>query len=109
MEYKKIINLLYKIPINHLNLTQKNWVEINSDSGGTYNIHGFETWMLKSSLCDYSDAYILFKGTITIIRTGVGAIARQAGEGNEEVTFENCAAFTDFISEVNNIQSDNAN
>ena len=65
--------------------------------------------MLKSSLCDYSDAYILFKGTITIVRTGVGTTARQAGEGNEEVTFENCAAFTDFISEVNNIQSDNAN
>ena len=65
--------------------------------------------MLKSSLCDYSDAYMLFKGIITIVRTGVGAIARQAGEGNEEVTFENCAAFTDFISEVNNIQSDNAN
>ena len=65
--------------------------------------------MLKSSLCDYSDAYILFKGAITIVRTGVGGIAREAGEGNEKVTFKNCAAFTDFISEVNNIQRDNAN
>ena len=65
--------------------------------------------MLKSSLCDYSHAYILVKGTITIVRTGVGGIARQAGEGNEEVTFKNCAAFTDFISEVNNIQWDNVN
>ena len=51
--------------INHLNLEQKNWVEINDESRGTYNVKSqikFKTTMLKSSLCDYSDAYILVTG-----------------------------------------------
>ena len=40
----------------------KNWVEINDESRGSYNINSqikFKTLMLKSSICDYSDAYIL--------------------------------------------------
>ena len=44
--------------INPLNLKQKNWVEINHESRGTYNVNSqikFKTTMLKSSLCDYSD------------------------------------------------------
>ena len=47
----------------------KNWVKINDELRGTYNVNSqikFKTTMLKSSLCDYSDAYILVKGTITI-------------------------------------------
>ena len=55
--------------INPLNLEQKNWVEINDESRGTYNIYSqnkFKTTILKSSLRDYSDAYILAKGTITV-------------------------------------------
>ena len=46
----------------------KNWVEINDESRGAYNVNSqikFKTTMLKSSLCDYSDAYILVKGKIT--------------------------------------------
>ena len=62
--------------------------------------------MLKSSLCDYSDAHILVKGTITI--TGDDAAARQADEIDKCVVFENCAPFTNFISEINNTQVDNA-
>ena len=55
--------------INPLNLEQKKWVEINDESRGTYNIYSqnkFKTTILKSSLRDYSDAYILAKGTITV-------------------------------------------
>ena len=40
----------------------KNWVEINDESRASYNINSqikFKTLMLKSSICDYSDAYIL--------------------------------------------------
>ena len=50
----------------------RNWVEINDESRGTYtgNSIKFKTTMLRSNLCDYADAYILVKGTITI--TGVG-------------------------------------
>ena len=51
----------------------KNWVEINDESRGAYNVNSqikFKTTVLKSSLCDYSDAYILVKGTITIVGEG---------------------------------------
>ena len=66
--------------------------------------------MLKSSLCDYSDAYILVKGTITITGEGADAAARQADEAwhRRGVAFKNCAPFTNCISEINNTQVDNA-
>ena len=47
--------------MKHLNLGQKKWVQINDDSRGTYNTNSqikFKISMLKSSLCDYSDAYM---------------------------------------------------
>ena len=58
--------------INHLGFRTKNWVEINDESRGVYTTGSnvkFKTTMLRSSLCDYADAYILVKETITI--TGV--------------------------------------
>ena len=64
--------------------------------------------MLKSSLCDYSDAYILVKGTITIEGAGANAAARQAVERDKGVAFKNCAPFINCISEINNTQIDNA-
>ena len=64
--------------------------------------------MLKSSLCDYSDAYILVKGTITIAGEGADAAARHADERDKGVAFKNCAPFTNCISEINNTQVDNA-
>ena len=50
----------------------RNWVEINDESRGTYTSNDikFKTTMLRSNSCDYVDAYILVKGTITI--TGAG-------------------------------------
>ena len=65
MEYQKIANLIDDAS----KLTTKNWVEINDESRGTYNVNSqikFKSTILKSSLCDYSDAYILVKGKITI-------------------------------------------
>ena len=65
MEYQKIINLLDNTPNQPSNFRTKNWTEINYSSG-TYSTNGqikFKSSMLKSSLCNYSDAYILFKGT----------------------------------------------
>ena len=62
--------------------------------------------MLRSSLCDYSDAYILFKGNITVNNTaGAGAAANNT---NKKVIFKNCAPFTNCISKINNTQIDNA-
>ena len=64
--------------------------------------------MLRSSFCDYSDAYILVKGRITITRAGDNAAARKAGERAKGVAFKNCAPFPNYISEINNKQIDNA-
>ena len=64
--------------------------------------------MLKSSLCDYSDAYILVKGTITIAGEGADASARHADERDKGVAFKNCARFTNCISEINKTQVGNA-
>ena len=64
--------------------------------------------MLKSNLCNYSDAYILAKGRIKISGTGSDAAARQADERNKEVIFKNCAPFMERISRINNTQVDNA-
>ena len=59
--------------------------------------------MLKSSLCDYSGAYILVKGTRTLIGEGADAVAIQA-ERNKEVLSKDFALFTDSITEKNNTQ-----
>ena len=69
MEHQKIINLLDNTSTQLSKFRTKNWIETNDQSRGVYNTNTdikFTTTMLKSSLCDYSDAYILFKGTITI-------------------------------------------
>ena len=61
MKYKKIINLLDNIPNQPIKFRTKNYVETNEESRGTYNTNsqiGFKTSVLRSSLCDYSDAYI---------------------------------------------------
>ena len=112
MEYQKIANLLDDNKSNQPSkFRTKNWVEINDESRGTYNVNSqikFKTTMLKSSLCDYSDAYILVKGTITITGAGADAAGRQAGESDKGVVFKNCAPFTNCISEINNTQVDNA-
>ena len=62
--------------------------------------------MLKSSLCDYSDAYILVKGTISVNNTAAAGAA--ANNTNKNVIFKSCAPFTNCISEINNTQIDNA-
>ena len=62
--------------------------------------------MLKSSLCDYSEAYILVKGTISVKNTA--AAGADANNNNKQVVFKHCAPFTDCISEINNTQIDSA-
>ena len=72
MEYQKLANLLDKESNQPSKFRTKTWVEINDESRGTCtnNDIKFKTTMLRSNLCDYADAYILVKGTITI--TGAG-------------------------------------
>ena len=74
-------NTLYQLS----KFRRKNWVEMNDDSRGLYNANSqiqLETSMLKSSLCDYSDAYILVSGTITVFGAVADDAARTADRTN---------------------------
>ena len=51
----------------------------------------FKTTITKSNLCDYSDAYVLLKGTITITGAGEDEAVWNADKRNKQVTFKNCA------------------
>ena len=64
--------------------------------------------MLRSSLYDYSDAYILVSGTITVTGAGADDATKWLDERNKRVIFKNCAPFTVCTSEINNTQTDNA-
>ena len=109
MEYQKTANLIDDVQNQPPEFRIKNWAEIDDESRGTYNVNSqikFKTTMLKSSLCDYSDAYILVKGTVTVINTA--ADVDDANNTNKKVIFKNCAPFTNCTSEINNTQVDNA-
>ena len=56
--------------------------------------------MVKSSLCDYSGAYILVKGKITVV--GAGADNATGVVDNKQAIFTNFSAFIDRITEINN-------
>ena len=96
MEYKKIVNLLDNTSYQPRKFGTKNWVEINDDSGGTYNTNSqnkFKTSMLKLSLCNYSDACIRDKGTLSI--ASVPPPTANLNINDKEVVFKHCAPFTD--------------
>ena len=111
MEYQKIANLIDDTSNQPSKFRTKNWVEISDESRGTYNVNSqikFKITILKSTLCDYSDAYILVKVTITINGRGADAAAIQADGRDKGVAFKSCAPFINCISEINNTQIDNA-
>ena len=111
MEYQKIANLLNDESNKPSKFRTKNWVEINDESRGTYTINDikFKNTMVTSNLCDYADAYILVKRTITITGAGDDDAAKRLDERNKGVIFKNCASFTKCISRINNKGIDNAN
>ena len=109
MEYQKIVNLIDDASNQPFKFRTKKWVEINDESRVTYNVNSqikFKTAMLKSSLCNYSDTYILVKGTITFNNTATANA--EANNTNKKIIFKHCAIFTRCIIEVNNTQVDNA-
>ena len=108
MEYQKIIILLDNTSNQPPKFRTENWIEINDESRGTYNTTSqikYKTTMLKSRLCDYSDAYILVKGNITVNNTA--AADADANNTNKKVIFKTCAPFSNCISEIHNTQTDN--
>ena len=109
MQYQKISNLIDDASNQPCKFRTKNWVEINDESRRAYNVNSqikVKTTMLKSSLCDYSDAYIIVKGTIIVNNTA--AADADANNTNKKAIFKNCAPFTNCKSEINNTQVDNA-
>ena len=110
MEYQKIANLIDNTSNQPYKFRTRNLVEINDESRGAYNVNNqikFKTTVLKSSLCDYSDAYILVKGT-TISVNNTASAGAAANNINKKVIFKNCAPFTNCISEINNTHIGNA-
>ena len=107
MKYQNILNLLGHTPNQPSIFETKNCVEIRDESRETYNEDNqirFQTSMVRSRLCDYSDAQILVKRTITLER----ATAAAPNNANKKVIFKNCAPFTKCISRINNTQADDA-
>ena len=67
-------------------------VEINDDTSVTYNTNSkikFKTSMLKSSSCDYSDAYMLVGRTVTITDAAINDVTKRADERKKEIMLKN--------------------
>ena len=107
MEYQKITNLLGTTLDEIPRFITKKWVEVHDQSGSADDRYKpnkqirFKTSMLRSDLCDYSDAYILVKGTITVTNP-------DNDEFDKELTLKNNAPFVSFILKINNTLIDNA-
>ena len=90
METQKIVNLLGDADNESSKFATRKWYVINDQNNTDYGEGNedsttvkFETKVIKSNLCDYSDAYILLTGNITA--TG--------GDANARVAFKNCAPY----------------
>ena len=111
METQKIVNLLNGSDNENSKFATKKWYVIDSESKGNYSHENpikFLTSSLESSLCDYSDAYILVTGSITVTRT-IAAAGSPAGTAPQrkqvlteatQVVFKNCAPFKKCCTEI---------
>ena len=102
METQKIINLLNDSSNEESKFATKKWYVIDSQTTkGKYkqgDTIKFEIETIKSSLCDYSDAFILVTGNITV-----------AANNDTDVAFKNCAPFSTCTTKINDIFVDEAN
>ena len=108
MDYQKTSNLLDDTLNQSSKFRTRNLIGMNDASRGTCNVSNqikFKISMVRSYLCDYSDAYIHVKGTITVPNTGTAAAPNNR---NTKVIFTNCAPFTNCISEINDTYLDDA-
>ena len=98
METQKIVNLLGDANNESSKFATRKWYVINDQNNTDYGERNedsttfkFETKVIKSSLCDYSDAYILVTGDITALYDNA----------DTRVSFKNCATFTKYITHIN--------
>ena len=107
MEYQKITNLLDITSDNIPRFITKKWVEVHDQSGSPEDRYKpskqirFKTSMLRSDLCNFSDAYIVAKETTTV------ADPNDANY-NKKLALKSNAPFTSCISKFNNTLIDNA-
>ena len=130
MEFIKIVNFLDTTSDNK-NLPKfvtKKWIEVYGQSQGNYNVNEeirIKTSMLRSDLCDFSDAYIAVKGNITVTKktftaddidasnnTAANVTAANTANnnafGDKKLVFQNNAPFINCISKINGKKIDNA-
>ena len=116
METQKIVNLLNGSDNENSKFATKKWYVIDSESKGNYSHENpikFLTNSLESSLCDYSDAYILVTGYITVTRTIAAAAGgdpqrKQPLNAATQRVFKNCRPFKNFRTEINDTFVDSA-
>ena len=111
MEFQKITNLLGTTPVKVPRFFTKKWIEVQDQSSNAKDRYKsskqirFKASMLRSDLCDFSDAYIVVKGTITLTKTNRRDFIDIR---NRFLTFKNNAPFTKCISKINIVLIDNA-
>ena len=130
MEFQKIVNFLDTTSDNKdlPTFVTKNWIEVYDQSEGNYNVNKeirIKTSMLRSHLCDFSDAHIFVKGNIFVAKktfpaddiyalnnTAANATATNAANNNafcdKKFVFKNNASFINCISKINGVKIDNA-
>ena len=105
METQKIVNLLNDTDNEFSKFASKKWYVINDQNNTEYGKGNendasikFETKLIKSDLCDYSDVYILVTGDITA----------SGGDEYTNAAFKNCAPFTRSVTHINHKHTDTA-
>ena len=105
METQKIVNLLNDTDNESLKFATRKWYVINDQNNGEYGKGSendlsikFETKVIKSSLCDYSDVYILVTEDIKVAVVGA----------DTNIAFKNCAPFTRCVTHINDEHIDTA-
>ena len=114
METQKTVNLLNGSENENSKFATKKWNVIDSESKGNYSHHDpikFLTESIESSLCDYSDAYILVTGNIAVTRTFASdpVQRKQLLDAATQVVFKNCAPFEKCSTEIDGTLVDEAN
>ena len=99
METQKIANLLGNTENEFLKFATSKWYVSNNQNNTKQTMLMEMKMVIKSNLCDYSDANILVTGDITV----------RNGNEKTKVPFKNCAPFTKWLTHINNEHVDNAN
>ena len=105
MEFNKINNLLGPAHDKVPKFITKKWIEVQSQYRNTYNTSKpiwFKTSMLRSDLCNYSDAYVWVKGTITVTDPNKNA------NFDRRLALKNNAPFISCVSKINGELVENA-